>query len=87
MMDIRGNTVDIQCEAPPPYSGGFSFFGIPLWSGTPHRKPFIHALTGVAFWCVGKYVVKAKTKDMDNVFQYISTYFNLYQFSLFQSMF
>ncbi len=23
-------------------------------SGTLHRRPFIHALTGVAFWCMGK---------------------------------
>ncbi|OGW74612.1 MAG: hypothetical protein A2Z72_07275 [Omnitrophica bacterium RBG_13_46_9] len=45
-----------ECEAPPPYSGGFSFYRVPLyrWSGTLNRKPFIRALTGVAFWFMGK---------------------------------
>lgn len=52
---FRGNerTNPTIGEAPRPSGRGFSRDGVP-WSGTPHRKPFIHGLPPVAFWCVGK---------------------------------
>ena len=45
-----------KSEAPRPHRRGFCLFGIPLkpWNGIPPEKPFIRALTGVAFRRRGK---------------------------------
>ena len=42
--------------------------------GTPHRKPFVHGFTPVAFWCVGKFRQYRKAQNLVTVkFQIVVT--------------
>ena len=56
------NKVVHQGEAPWLYSRGLRGFVVP-WSGTTHRKPFIHGVTSMALWCGGKNLSKNMAKD------------------------